>query len=678
MRTMSNKDLALRPSAQIAYPESSDRPVGRLGRAWRKLVHHITGLSIRYKLLLVVLAVILALGVAVTLQVRNRLVADLSQELETRGLAIARDMADDAEELILTQNIFGLYQELRKGLENNPDVRYVFVLDPNGQVLAHSFPQGVPQDLLQVNLLAPDRPWQIQLLDSDEGRLTDIAMPILEGRLGVVRLGLSHRRLEQAVAAASRELMAITGIVLLLGGLLTWGLTRFITAPILDLVQATRAVGTGDLSVRPSVRMMDEIGELTAAFNAMTADLARFRDELLQQNRELATLNAVAQSISGSRSLEQVLHTALDTICRALDVPAGWILLDEADPQGRPAIVATWGLSNAFVDEETRPDLPECHCYRVMRRETDWRVPVLRHDCPRLARSLERGRAEAALNCHLSVPLMSHDRPLGVLNLAATTSAQFRPEAMELVAAIARQVGVAVDAEQQRQRLLDEMARREALRGQLLERVMAAQEEERRRIARELHDEAGQSLSSLLVGLRMLEDHAEDPQAVVNQARALKQLADGVLEELHRLAMDLRPASLDHVGLVAALQQMVDQVGQTYGIATQFEALGLDGVTVPADVETHIYRIVQEALTNAVRHGQATTVDVVLERRQNHLVVVIEDDGQGFDPDAVVTDGHLGLAGMRERAEQMGGTLVVESAPGAGATVFLNVPCDEG
>ncbi|RME81634.1 MAG: HAMP domain-containing protein [Caldilineae bacterium] len=642
-------------------------------RYWRT----ITGVSIRYKLLGMVLAVILVLGVAVTLQVRNRLARDLAQELETRGIAIARDLSDDAEELILTQNIFGLYQELRKGLENNPDVRYVFVLDSGGHVLAHSFPRAVPLDLIGVNPLPSGQPWRVQNLNSDEGPLTDIAMPILDGKLGVVRLGLSHRRLHEAVTRASRELVLITALVLVAGAVITLLLTRVFTAPILRLVDATRAVGRGDLSVREPVQMEDEIGELTAAFNAMTADLARIRDELVQQNRDLTALNAVAAAISAARSLEEVLTNALAAACRALDVPAGWVVLRQDSDDSDGVFAARWGLSSDFVAHEEADSTPACHCHQVLRGPDEWRRPILRDDCPRLQRAQANGWAEARLVCHLSVPLMSHDRPLGVLNLAASDAAAFQESRVRLAGAIARQMGVAVDAELQRQRVLDEMARREALRGQLLSRVMAAQEEERRRIARELHDEAGQSLTSLLVGLRVLEEQVQarrngaDMQAQVLQ---LKQLADGVLEELHRLAMDLRPASLDHVGLVGALEQMLRQIETGHAVAAQLETVGLEDVVLAPQVETQVYRIMQEALTNAVRHSGAEHIDVLLECREDTLVVVVEDDGRGFDPGGVVGGAHLGLAGMRERAEQLGGDLVVESEPGGGTTVVLRVP----
>lgn len=620
-----------------------------------------------------VLAVILLLGLAVTVQVQNQLVHDLRQSLEERGVALARDLAEDTTDLMLTQNIFGLYQELRSTLETNPDVRYVFIVTAQGEVVAHSFPHRVPPDLLTVNALAPDQHWQVQILDSDEGLITDVVAPILESKLGVVRLGLSHRRAEVAVAAATRRLLLTTLAALLIGGFAVLLLTRVMTAPIFDLVDAARAVGRGDLAFHPRVRTADEIGELTVAFNTMTEDLARVRNELLRQNRELAALNAVARAISGARSLDEVLDATLESALTALGCLAGWVVLGREGDQV-PAFVAQQGLSEGFLDREAAPQVEPCRCIEVLQPAAGWQQPVMRAECPRLRRALDQGEPEARFDQHLSVPLVSHDRPLGVLNLAIPEGQPFTPEQVELAGAIGRQVGVAVDAELQRQRLMAELAQREVLRGQLLERVLAAQEEERRRIARELHDEASQSLTSLMVGLRLLEREADRPETILAQVAELKHMTDGVLENLHRLAMDLRPVSLDHLGLVAALRQYAEECSRQYGLTVQFEAAGLGEERPPPAVETAIYRIVQEALTNVVRHARATRADVLLERRGDQVIAIVEDDGVGFDPKTAVQDGRLGLFGMRERAEMLGGSLVVESAGGAGTTVFVEVP----
>jgi len=176
-----------------------------------------------------------------------------------------------------------------------------------------------------------------------------------------------------------------------------------------------------------------------------------------------------------------------------------------------------------------------------------------------------------------------------------------------------------------------------------------------------------------MVGLQLLAREAQRPEAIIAGVDQLKRMLDAVLENLHRLAMNLRPASLDHLGLVAALRQYAEAVSDQHGITVQFETVGsID--RLPPDVETALYRIVQEALTNVVRHSQATRADVLLERRDGSLIVLVEDNGVGFNASAAVYSQRMGLAGMRERTEMLGGTLSLESAPGAGTTLLVEVP----
>ena len=147
---------------------------------------------------------------------------------------------------------------------------------------------------------------------------------------------------------------------------------------------------------------------------------------------------------------------------------------------------------------------------------------------------------------------------------------------------------------------------------------------------------------------------------------------NAVSESLHSVAMALRPASLDHLGLVPALRQYVELVGEKYGLKTSFRS-GKFHERLPANMETELYRIVQEALTNVVRHAHASRVDVILTIRGNKLIVIIEDDGDGFNPQSVAENGHLGLFGIRERADMIGGKLLIESAPGKGTTLIVEV-----
>jgi signal transduction histidine kinase len=208
----------------------------------------------------------------------------------------------------------------------------------------------------------------------------------------------------------------------------------------------------------------------------------------------------------------------------------------------------------------------------------------------------------------------------------------------------------------------------------LSRRLVEVQENERRHIARELHDEAGQALASLRFGLRALEREVNRGARLDGLVDELVQRIDAVIDGLHRLAADLRPVSLEHLGLAAALRQYSRSAASKYGLAVRFKARGFNGSRLPTAVETAIYRVVQEAMTNVVRHAGASRVDVLVQRSPDRVRVMVEDDGAGFEPDSVVRGAHLGLLGLAERAEALGGTLTLESTPGAGTTIVVEVP----
>jgi signal transduction histidine kinase len=204
-----------------------------------------------------------------------------------------------------------------------------------------------------------------------------------------------------------------------------------------------------------------------------------------------------------------------------------------------------------------------------------------------------------------------------------------------------------------------------------LRRVVAGQEVERRRLARELHDETGQALTSILLGLRAVEE-AGSGDGIREAVSAVRELVVATLQDVRSLAVQLRPTALDDFGLVAALERLVQTFSESTSISVDLEA-GLGDERLPPEVETTIYRITQEALTNIVKHAEAERVSVLLVRREGSVTVVIEDDGIGFDPARTREDG-LGLLGMRERVELHDGNLKVEAAPGAGTTLVVEMP----
>jgi signal transduction histidine kinase len=213
------------------------------------------------------------------------------------------------------------------------------------------------------------------------------------------------------------------------------------------------------------------------------------------------------------------------------------------------------------------------------------------------------------------------------------------------------------------------------VRQQLLKKLMSAQEDERRRIARDLHDEIGQALTSLLIGLRTVVD-AATLEAARGRAEDLRRIAVSTLEEVRRLARGLRPSVLDDLGLAAALERYAADYAQSHGVEVKVEA-DPEGHRLPEEIETALYRIAQEALTNTAKHATAEHVRIVVERQPGGVRLLVVDDGRGFacpEPDA---DGHLGLSGMRERAALLNGSVVVESDPGEGTRILVNIPCPE-
>ncbi|MBK8047446.1 MAG: sensor histidine kinase [Anaerolineales bacterium] len=208
---------------------------------------------------------------------------------------------------------------------------------------------------------------------------------------------------------------------------------------------------------------------------------------------------------------------------------------------------------------------------------------------------------------------------------------------------------------------------------QLSRLILQAQEDERYRLARELHDEAAQALTSLLVHLRLLE-RARDPESAQQQVKELRVLTASALENVRRVALDLRPTILDDLGLASALEWRVDEFNKMEGMNAKISITGLDH-RLPRDLELVLYRIGQEALSNVGRHAHATHVELRLDRIPGQVMLEVRDDGAGFDPMTIGgSDRGLGLLGMRERIGMVDGELLVESQVGKGTRIIVTAP----
>jgi len=260
----------------------------------------------------------------------------------------------------------------------------------------------------------------------------------------------------------------------------------------------------------------------------------------------------------------------------------------------------------------------------------------------------------------LWVPLLVRGRAIGVLAAhdKLGQDVRFTDTDLRLAETFATRGALAVD--------LSERIARDSLR-----RVVEAQELERGRLARELHDETGQALTSILLGLKALEEKLGDAGSRASAAE-LRELVVATLQDVRRLAVELRPSALDDFGLVAALERLTASISEQTGIKIDFEP-ALTTERLPEEVETALYRIVQESLTNVVKHAKARNVSVLVTRRDGAVKAVIEDDGRGFEPAERRGEG-FGLVGMSERLALLGGRLEIESSEEAGTTIAAEVP----
>lgn len=458
--------------------------------------------SINFKIMAGFVLMVVSLGGSLTYTARYSLTGSISRQLDMRAATVAQSIATQTPDFLYAGDYYTLHELLLSSLENNDDIRYIFVLDGAGAVLASTFPGNLPPGLAEVNRLGPRDTRRLALFNTREGVVRDVAVPLPGGvEQGTVRVGVSEAAARQAVAATTGRLLLVISLVLLFGTVAAYGLVLALTRPLKRLLEVTRAFAEGDLSRRAGVSSQDEIGVLGAAFDHMADNL---------------------------------------------------------------------------------------------------------------------------------------------------------------------------------QNLLQELRRKETARALLLRKVISAQEEERKLVARELHDQIGQCFTSIAVGLRAIE-HMEDPAEVRRHAEELRALANAAVKDVQHLSRMLRPSVLDDLGLAPALERATRDIAGKFGFEVALRLRGLEE-RLPVEVETAVYRIVQECLTNVGRHARATAVRVAVERREGAISAMVKDDGCGFDPKPLCDGGRfspdrcLGLSGIQERATLLGGSLEVESRPGRGTRISVTIP----
>ena len=401
----------------------------------------------------------------------------------------------------------------------------------------------------------------------------------------------------------------------------------------------------------------EEFVTLLGAQAAIAIENVRLYEAATRWSARLESLNEVGNALATETDVDRLLDLIARRLRELLDARFVTVLLPAGPDALRFAAVAGEGGAELVGQTIRRA---ESKSGRVLEQRRSERSDSVLDD-PEVDQEVTR---KLAARTGLWVPLIARDRAIGVLaahDKRGTPDGTFSDDDLRLAETYASRAALAVD--------LSERVARDALR-----RVVAAQELERRRLARELHDETGQSLTSILLGLRSLEDSLGD-WLDGDEARAavagLRALAVNTLQDVRRLSVELRPKALDDFGLVPALERLAETWSGQTGIEVDFVAR-LDEEQLSNEIATALYRIVQESLTNVVKHARARHVSVLLTRKNGAVVAVIEDDGRGFDPTAA-SDG-FGIQGMRERVELVRGHLQIESDPESGTTLVVEVP----
>jgi len=396
----------------------------------------------------------------------------------------------------------------------------------------------------------------------------------------------------------------------------------------------------------------------------------QLRESLVRRNQQLAILNAVATTVNKSLDIKEILDLALKEVIQRMKLDVGAIFLME-DILGQLNLVAHFGLSEETAQMVSQFGMLESSCGGVIENRQLVVVPDITKYRGQRARTLRNEK----LTTLIHIPLTSKGSVLGSMCVGTCEFKEFGENEQKMFIAIGQQISVAIENAQ----LYAELQQKEHVRKELFRKAINAQEDERKRIARELHDDTSQALTALIFaaeeGLEI--DDLEEIKTCINR---MHNLTRQTLEGVHKLLFDLRPSMLDHLGLMPAIRWFAKARLEPLGIRVNFRE---DNNTCRLYPETEIalFRVIQEAITNIARHAGARNVQICCQLSSNQAKVKITDDGVGFDHTQVTISpetGHgLGILGMSERLELVGGDFEINSTPGEGTRIDIRVPLHE-
>ncbi|MFM1655388.1 ATP-binding protein [Brevibacillus sp. B_LB10_24] len=463
-------------------------------------------LQINQKIFGAILVALLFLAAVLGCIIWESLTKMMTEELVKRGANIADNIAVSSADSILVDDSYAIHLLITRAQQANEDVRYILVFNGNHALVGHTFPDSLPKGILAAHQPNNNNLQNYVTLTSDEGNIHDILMPIQDGDLGYVRVGMAEKQERTYIFTKIAELMAATLLVCVGAAGIAYYVTRIITRPINDLAAIASGISAGDISLRAKAEGNDEVGTLARAFNEM---------------------------------------------------------------------------------------------------------------------------ADKLITSRMAV-----------------------------------------------EKLLQELQEKDHLRDKLILKLLSAQEDERKRISRELHDETSQALASLMVTMSVLASEAKDleQQKLLQTSR---DIAANILREIRDLAVELRPPILDDIGLIPAIRKYVKKFEEKFAVTVTLHVSGKETSAIDSHIALALYRIVQESLVNAAKHTAATGISIQLEIDEYSIELTIHDNGHGIqeaDFEKARQQNRIGIYGMKERAELLGGSFFMQANRSGGTDVVVSFP----
>ncbi|WP_280769874.1 histidine kinase [Salipaludibacillus daqingensis] len=605
----------------------------------KRLLTYLKNKSVRTKILIMTIGLIFLMGMTFSFVMRELITAKLTEDLHLRAETVANDLASRSSDYVILNDIYSLYKLFDETISNHNDIEYIFLVDSNQDVYLDSFGEeySVSDELLFKNMIdygrESERGPSLIEFDSPDGKIHDVAAPVSNINTDYIRVGLNESEIEKAVNEMTIIISFTTLLLSALGALISIFFTNFIYRDMKRLMNGIRKVKDGDLSQDIIIKSKDEIGKLGEEFNEMTTHLykqkaknEKYLEDLKRRNSQLLLLQELAVSSSDEFDFQKVLDRVVTNI-------------------GLEFSLVTFKIAIYFSNQEFQAVYNNKDLAKTQFLEKSYIIE-------------KENIYYGEINCTFNESVSEHS--------------------VKYFESLGKQLAIIVE----NAKLWKELTHKEEIREKLLERLIYAQEEERKRIARELHDETSQSLTSILVSLKLLKQKMID-DSHSEEIDQIKQVARHTLEEIHYISYSLRPSVLDDLGLIAAIERYTEEFMGKYSIDIDTQVMGFKSLRLPTVIEVTIYRVIQEALTNIARHAKAENVSIILEAGEKTLSIIIEDDGIGFNVKEInhqdTLKKHLGLKGMQERVELIGGKFYIESHVEIGTTIYIkNISIERG